>query len=79
MKIISSDFAVTKLQEENIKNAIISAKKDNPSWNIDINHRFFIADKFYETNYIKDTKYPLQGTKSFDLLDILKVKELPEI
>lgn len=42
-------------------------------------HRFFIVDKFHETNFEKISKYPPRGNRIFDISEILgiKDKELP--
>ncbi len=69
---------VTDKQKENIINAIFSAKR-NWGWDIDKNHKFFIVDKFYETDFRKTTKYPMQGKRLFNLKELLSVTELPEI
>ena len=44
-------------------------------------HRFFIVDKFYETDFKKISKYPPRGKRIFDISKILgiKDKELPEV
>jgi hypothetical protein len=39
-------------------------------------HRFYIIDKFCETNFEKKSKYPLQGLKYFDLEDYIDNKQL---
>ncbi len=59
----------TKLDDykERIKN-IINETQKILGWNLlEKPHRFFITDKFAETNFIKNTKGGLQGLKYFDL------------
>ena len=38
-------------------------------------HRYFIVDKFYPTDYNKISPYGLRGAKIFDLTDILGIRE----
>lgn len=60
---------ITSEQEHTIKKVIVEAKE---KMGIDISegHRFFLVDKYYETEFIKPTKGGLMGTKYFDLADI---------
>lgn len=76
--IKESTKKVTEEQENNIKEVIVAAKSNN-NWDISEGHNFFCVDKFYETNYRKATKFPLQGTKFFDLRDILQIDKLPNV
>ncbi|MGE5472850.1 MAG: hypothetical protein ACM3UU_01375 [Ignavibacteriales bacterium] len=78
LKILDSESEVTDQQTKNIINAMKSGK-ENWGWDIDKGHKFFIVDKFYETDFRKTTKYPLQGRKFFNLKELLEVKKLPEI
>jgi hypothetical protein len=74
--IDSMDIVVTDKQKTSIK-ALIEAAWSNNGWDISTKHRYFFVDKFYKTNFEKVTKFPLQGTKFFNLLDFLKLKKLP--
>lgn len=67
--IKNSDEPVTEEQKTNIINAVADAKQYG--WDISQNHNFFCVDNFYKTNYIKNTKNPLQRAKYFDLYKIL--------
>jgi hypothetical protein len=76
LQIIDYVSPVTTKVQNNIK-AIIEAAKLNYNWDISKGHKFFCVDKFYETDFRKTTKYPIQRTKFFDLRDVLNVKTLP--
>ena len=77
LQIIDSMSPITEQQEQNIIDVIAAAKRNN-NWNIGTEHRFFCVEKFYPTLYRKGTKYPLQGTKLFNLKNRLNVKSLPD-
>ena len=64
-------------QEQNIINVIAAAKRNN-NWDIATAHNFFCVEKFYETDFRKITKYPLQGTKFFNLKTELNLTTLPD-
>ena len=70
--------AVTEEQETNIK-AVIPVALENNGWDISKNHKFFCVVKLIKTDFPKNSKYPLQGTKFFNLKDILEVDKLPLI
>ncbi|MEY8201258.1 MAG: hypothetical protein RPS47_18630 [Colwellia sp.] len=57
---------------------IMNAAMKNNGWNVYRHHNFFMVDKFYETNYKKTTKYPIQKTKFFELKKVLGGNEIPE-
>jgi hypothetical protein len=76
LQIIDSIATVTSQQEQNII-GVIAAAQINNNWNIANGHKFFCVEKFYPTNYRKTTKYPLQGSKFFNLKDLLEVMTLP--
>lgn len=76
LQIIDSIATVTPQQEQNII-GVISAAQTNNNWNIATGHKFFCVEQFYQTNYRKTTKYPLQGSKFFNLKDRLQVTILP--
>lgn len=63
--------------EQNIIQIIAEAQRNN-GWDISKNHKFFCVDKFHETNFQKKTPYPLQGTKFFDLKELLELDKLPD-
>lgn len=87
--IISADFEngkliinhstseVTEIQKKNIIDVIPAAMSNN-GWDISKGNNFFCVDKFYKTDFRKATKYPLQGTKFFNLKTVLKLEALPE-
>lgn len=59
---------------EKIKRAINDA--DRYQYDLHNNeHRYFIVDKFYLTDYNKISPYGLRGAKIFDLTDILGIRE----
>lgn len=41
-------------------------------------HRYFIVEKFYETDFQKITPRPPMGTRVFDLTKILETEKIPE-
>lgn len=42
------------------------------------NHLFYMVEKFYNTDYKKVSKYPIQNSKLFNMEEILQCKQLPE-
>ncbi|MFT3794453.1 hypothetical protein [Flavobacterium sp.] len=66
----------TQAQKQNIIDVIAAAKTNN-NWDISKSHNFFCVDKFYRTDFKKETKYPLQGTKFFNLKKELNLTTLP--
>jgi hypothetical protein len=76
LHVKNSKNPVTPEQERNIIDVIAVAKVNN-GWNIATGHNFFCVEKFYETDFRKTTKYPLQGTKFFNLKAELNLKTLP--
>ena len=77
LEIIESTKTVTEQQKQNIISIIAEARKNN-NWNIETGHKFFCVEKFHKTDYKKTTKYPLQGTKFFNLKNRLNLTVLPE-
>ncbi|MNP66882.1 hypothetical protein D3C76_1626430 [compost metagenome] len=67
--IKSTTTPLTYEQEQNILGAIRSSQ--SYGWDVGRDHKFFCVDEFVETSYIKTSKYPLQGTKFFDLNEII--------
>lgn len=77
IKIVEESRPLTEEERRRIVAAAKMAKQNN-EWDLTTDHKFFLVDKFYETNYRKTTKYPLQSVRYFDLREILNVKELRE-
>lgn len=46
---------------------------DHPGYDIRVGHRFYIVDRFYPTEFVKDSKYPLMHTQYFDLREYLSL------
>lgn len=63
--IIKNSTNITAKQEEDILEAI--KRGSNHGYNIEIDHKFFLVDKFYDTNYEKTSKQSLRGKKFFDI------------
>ena len=64
------------------KNTIVKAIKDALSYGYDLKnykHKYFFVDKFYETDFRKVSKGGSMGAKIFDLTEILKSDNLPEV
>jgi hypothetical protein len=76
LKVLAADNEVTDDQKKRIIGAMTDAESER-DWDIYTGHKFFIVDKFIETDFVKETKFPLQGTKFFDLTKLLGVKKLP--
>lgn len=76
LKIIHATATVTPQQKQNIIDIIPVALKNN-NFQIATGHKFFCVEKFYTTNFQKTTKYPLQGTKFFNLQTLLSLPTLP--
>lgn len=65
---------------EEIKNRIAEAREDAKNYGYDMtNSRYFIVDKFYETDFRKETPYAPMGSRVFDLTEVLSVEKLPDI
>ncbi|MDR2599744.1 MAG: hypothetical protein LBC73_05655 [Oscillospiraceae bacterium] len=43
-----------------------------------IEHRYFFVEKFYDTDFKKESKGALRGNKIFDLCEVLELNELPD-
>jgi len=65
----SSTIDLTTEQKNNILYAINSSKTFG--WNVEKDHKFFCVDQFVRTDFTKVSKFPLQGTKFFDLDELL--------
>ena len=77
LQILQSTHPVTTQQEQNIS-AVIPLAFQNNGYQIFTGHKFFCVEKFYETDFEKMTKYPLQGTKFFNLKTELQIDKLPD-
>lgn len=65
---------------EDIKNRIFEAREDAKNYGYDMsNSRYFIVDKFYETDFKKETPYAPMGSRIFDLTEELGVEKLPDV
>ncbi len=53
---------------------VIKDAKDNLGWNISKGHKFFCVQKFYRTNFKKNTPNGLFGRKYFDLEDYMMIE-----
>ena len=63
------------------KNRILRAIDDAKTYGYDLvhyKHRYFIVDKFYETDFKKSTPRPPMGSRIFDLTKILEREKIPE-
>ncbi|MFA9422199.1 MAG: hypothetical protein ACERLG_01385 [Sedimentibacter sp.] len=68
-KLIIKGFAnITTKQEKDILEAI--KRGINHGYNIETDHKFFLVDKFYNTNYEKTSKQSLRGKKFFDICEL---------
>jgi hypothetical protein len=56
---------------------IMHSAEDKHGWDVYSGHRFFVTDKFEATDFDKQTKYPLQRAKFFDLGHLLELEVLP--
>jgi len=74
---------IGKLSEKEIHdkvNVVIEDAEIKFGWDLKTTKlRYFLVEKFYETNFRKTSKGGLLGAKRFDLCDILGKKELPGI
>ena len=64
------------------KDTIVKAMEDALFYGYDLknyNHKYFFVDKFYETDFRKVSKGGSMGSKIFDLTEILKSDNLPEV
>ena len=70
--IIKNNEELSSIEKENLK-GIVAEAYNTKGWNVKLNHNFYFVDKFYETDFKKETKYAPLGTKFFDLDEILKI------
>ena len=72
------DNELGELTEER-KQIIDKARDDAKKYGYVLDsHRYFFVDKFYKTDFCKETPYAPRRAKMFDLSKELDVKELPE-
>ena len=67
---------------EEVKEKIIRAIADGDRYRYDLHnhvHRYFIVDKFYETDFNKTTPYAPMGSRVFDLTQVLGTLDLPSV
>ncbi len=78
-KINSKKYEVTEEQE----NIIIDMEKETREkigWDLSLcEHKFYIVEKFYETNYKKYSPGGIQGHRYYNLKEVLGVEELPKL
>lgn len=68
--------AATEDMKKRIFEAIEHARKLN--WDLfSVEHRYWFVEKFYDTDFRKETPYPLMGSKIFNLCDTLQIDTLP--
>lgn len=74
--ISKKGFLITNDIIENIKGMVIEAGENG--YNLkNGKHIFFVVEKFYNTNFYKSTKNPIQKSKYFDLTEIFNKEQLP--
>ncbi len=79
LKINSSLYKVSEEQEKRIK-SIERETREKLGWNLGrCEHKYFIVDKFYETDYKKTSIGGIQGHRYSNLKDVLEVDKLPPL
>lgn len=81
-KLKTSLIVGDKICDEDIKNIEQYIKKGYELFGGDIGkekHKYFIVDKFYDTNYKKVSPHGIMEHKYFDLYKRLKLTEMPNI
>ncbi len=78
LKVMAKLRPPTEAQLKTIREIIPVAAKNN-GYQIATGHNFFLVDRFFETDYRKASKYPIQGPKYFDLREVLGRKDLPGV
>ena len=78
-KIIKSSHELSDEMKNNILEAV--NKAHNYNYNIETGHKFFIVDKFYETNFEKVSKFGIMGKRKFFIDSIIgkKVESAEEL
>jgi hypothetical protein len=69
---------VSQEQRERIEKAIHNAR-DRHGYDIATGYKFFLLDKFHETDFQKVSSGGLMAQRYFDLANILKTSRLPDI
>ena len=70
----------TNAELENIKEAIRRSAKYGYDYDLlNYPHNFFIVERFYELDFRKASKYPIQKSKYFNLAEMLKDDKLDNI
>ena len=69
---------VTEEELKTIREVIQQAEDDHGYDLKTIQHRYFFVEHFYEMDFRKATKNPIQKSKLFNLVDMLGCKTLPE-
>ena len=67
---------------EEMKSRINEAIEDAKNYGYDlinVKHRYFFVDKFYDTCFEKSTLYAPRGSRIFDLCEVLEVEKLPDV
>ena len=73
-----SEGELTKERKQKIQKALEDG--DSHGYNLrEIEHRYFFVEKFYETDFKKSTPKAPWGSRIFDLSQILRTDELPEV
>lgn len=71
------EVQVSENELAKINEAIDRAKKYGYDLE-NVSHRYFFVDKFYPTDFKKDSNYPIQKSKFFNLAEILDCKNMPD-
>ncbi|HBL74605.1 MAG: hypothetical protein A2W90_00200 [Bacteroidetes bacterium GWF2_42_66] len=72
--VSTNDYDLTLLSEDE-KNRIIGIIENTEYYDLQVGIKFFLVDKFYDTNYMKTSAYPLRAKKYFFLDEIKGFKE----
>jgi hypothetical protein len=78
VRVIDSTGTITDDDKRRILEATDYARL-NHGWDLTYDHRFFLVERFVKTHFAKESKYPLQGVKYFDLRDALRRREIPDV
>ena len=77
--VFESEYGeITDERKEKISEAIKDSVNHNGYDLKTIRHRYFFVDKFYGTDFKKESKGALQGAKKFDLSEYVGTEELPD-
>lgn len=77
--LVKKSISVT--EEQKMKILKTAESSNEHGWDTRSGHKFFFVDKFFRTNYLKTSKYPLQGTKLFKISEITdeKIQNVEEL